>query len=46
MAIGRAIKSVAKAILPKNTIEYLKRMRLVLGGETWPLCLSITCTHG
>ncbi len=36
MAIARAIKSLAKVTLPKNTIAFLKRMRLVLGGETWP----------
>src|SRR6266852_2227376 len=36
MAIALTIKSIAKAILPRNTIEYLKRMRLLLGGETWP----------
>jgi hypothetical protein len=36
MAIARVVKSVAKATLPSNTIEYLKRMRLLLRGEVWP----------
>jgi len=36
MAIAPAIKSIAKATLPRSTIEYLKRMRLLLRGEIWP----------
>jgi hypothetical protein len=36
MAIAPAMKSIAKATLPRSSIEYLKRMRLRLRGETWP----------
>jgi len=34
MAIAPALKSIAKAILPSNTVEYLKRM--MPSGDNWP----------
>jgi hypothetical protein len=36
MAIAPTMKSIAKATLPRSSIEYLKRIRLRLRGETWP----------